>query len=74
MVQQLLLQFLKAYRVFDVDLLLSLYYISVFNFRETAFILGDFIENVVSAGTRYTSGSTTDNGISNANFLPTLAK
>ena len=39
-----------------------------------AFILGEFIGNVVSAGTTYTPGSTVDIGISNANFSPTLAK
>jgi hypothetical protein len=34
----------------------------------------DFIENVVSAGTTYTSGSTVESGISDAKFSPTLAK
>ena len=31
----------------------------------------DFIENVVSVGTTYTSGSTVEGGISDAKFSPT---
>ena len=43
-------------------------------FLLTAFTEGDFIENVVSAGSTYISGSTGDGDISNAYFSPTLAK